>query len=489
MVLSSLETKEIPSTKRRSFQRASRRRHHRHMLVTMAAVLSRAAPLSAWISSSKTLRSINIRSVPTLQSQYINVASRRARPRSLCFSLSSDSDQEGPSDPFDGELNDGNQDNDEDTDDDEAFLREQLARIEQLEDMLSEFEDMDFEEDDEGLQETDDLLLEDSDTGGSRTKRLGDNIDDQDLLWDTDSLTELLGTIDDDDEEEVSVKEIRQQTPQSSTRSTTQTKKLSPLDTLEQALSQGVVPVSASVGTDSLPGDFGFDPLDLSTKDYFRQVQQFLLQLVPASEDDEDGLAKDNVDISSSMPRPRALILRDYREAEIRHSRLAMLAAIFWPLQEMLDRLLLRSDQFGPLIYGPVTLPYFPLLMTAIMLLLGYLDIYSQAIKDMDQIGDAYLPGDCFWDPLRILDGSPDVTKRRMQERELFNGRAAMLAVIFFTFEEATSRKPLIEIEGNALLFQPIYQIPFIQQWLDAQFSQTDPEVVFYTPVDTSLLP
>jgi hypothetical protein len=43
------------------------------------------------------------------------------------------------------------------------------------------------------------------------------------------------------------------------------------------------------------------------------------------------------------------------------------------------------QGQFGPLIYGPVT--YFPLTMAAIMLLLGYLDIYSQAIKDMDKVG------------------------------------------------------------------------------------------------------
>jgi Chlorophyll A-B binding protein len=164
--------------------------------------------------------------------------------------------------------------------------------------------------------------------------------------------------------------------------------------------------------------------------------------------------------------------LRDYREAEIRHSRLAMLAAMIWPLQEMLDRLLLDEDLYGPLLYGPVTLPYFPLLMTAILLLLGYLDIYSMAIKEMDDIGDAYLPGDCFWDPLRILAGTAPDTKRRMQERELFNGRAAMLAVAAFVWEELVTGLPVIEVEGNELLFQPLYQVPFVQSFLDAQFSR-----------------
>ncbi|EEC44580.1 predicted protein, partial [Phaeodactylum tricornutum CCAP 1055/1] len=137
--------------------------------------------------------------------------------------------------------------------------------------------------------------------------------------------------------------------------------------------------------------------------------------------------------------------LRDYREAEIRHGRLAMLASTFWPLQEMLDRLLLDDDQYGSLIYGSVTLPYFPLVMTAIMLLLGYLDVYSQAVKDMDEIGEAFLPGDCFWDPLKVLEGAPDSMKRNMQERELFNGRVAMLAFAAFVWEEGITHLPLIE--------------------------------------------
>jgi light-harvesting complex I chlorophyll a/b binding protein 1 len=223
---------------------------------------------------------------------------------------------------------------------------------------------------------------------------------------------------------------------------------------LEQALLQGVVPPGSAVGTDALPGDFGFDPLDLASNDYFGRVQNFVLTLIPAKNDNEE-----QPEYKVPLNRPKALILRDYREAEIRHSRLAMLAAVIWPLQELLDRFFLDEDQFGPLIYGPVTLPYFPLLMTAIMLLLGYLDIYSKSIKDMEKLGDAYLPGDCFWDPLSMLAGAPDTMKRRMQERELLNGRAAMLAVLLYTFEEIMTHKALIEIGGNELLFEPAYQV------------------------------
>ena len=41
--------------------------------------------------------------------------------------------------------------------------------------------------------------------------------------------------------------------------------------------------------------------------------------------------------------RPGGVILRDYRDCEVRHSRLAMLAAVIWPLQEV--RLKSQSDE------------------------------------------------------------------------------------------------------------------------------------------------
>ena len=285
---------------------------------------------------------------------------------------------------------------------------------------------------------------DDDDDGLDYNDESKDNNDDDDaaandelLLWDEYSLTELLASVpyDDDDEDDDDDDDDNLDSGNSAAaiwRAET---------TLEQALLQGVVPVSAGVGSECLPGDYGFDPLQLATKDYFFQTQRWLLNLIPggsssASSSGAGGAVAGDIDdeeedvdtkqqqqqqqSSPSPPRPHALILRDYREAEIRHGRLAMLAAIFWPLQEMLDRLLLDEDLFGPLIYGPVTLPYFPLVMTAIMMLLGYLDIYSQAIKQRDYIGEAFLPGDCFWDPLRMLEGAPDRMKRNMQERELF---------------------------------------------------------------------
>ncbi|KAL7467778.1 hypothetical protein ACHAXS_008017 [Conticribra weissflogii] len=249
------------------------------------------------------------------------------------------------------------------------------------------------------------------------------------------------------------------------------------IEDLEKALLGGVVPAEAGVGSGLLPGDYGFDPLELATKDYFKQVQNFILKLVPKRKDQrydeanpEAGAALPTRGFVGEEDRPPALILRDYREAEIRHGRLAMLAAVIWPIQEILDRIFI-PESFGEttVMYGGPTLPFLPLLMTFLMLNLGYLDIYSSEIKE-NESGDAFLPGECFWDPLSVMEGAPDLMKRNMQEREILNGRAAMIAVAAFIFEETMTHHPIITLHGNDLLFEPAYQVPFIQAWLDLQF-------------------
>jgi hypothetical protein len=366
----------------------------------------------------------------------------------------------------------------------QEFLKRELEHLETLEQMLAE-----LEEDLEGLYDDDD----DDDDEDSEDLTL-------DLLYldkddeDVEDLLSLLETADEDghdmnvdmdmnmnmedntDEEPLLPKELLNIYTKPTDPNTA-------AQSLELALKEGVVPADAGVGSQCLAGDYGWDPLDVASKDYILQTQSYLLRLLPGGKqqqqqqqhlDDPNHDRDPNLDpVPYILPkRPTALILRDYREAEIRHGRLAMLAAMIWPLQEMLDKMLLEpSDQFGPLLFGPVTLPYFPLFMTLCMMMLGYLDIYAAAIKDRDEIGEAFLPGDCFWDPLSILEGAPATMKRNMQERELFNGRVAMLAIAAFLFEEGTTHLPLLSIEGNELLLEPAYEVPFIQEWLDAQFA------------------
>jgi light-harvesting complex I chlorophyll a/b binding protein 1 len=362
----------------------------------------------------------------------------------------------------DNNKHDDHYSNDEDDDEDieeeesdEAFLKRELTRLESLEDLLDEIENYCLIEDmcdDDNVDDDgdDDNDYDDNDDFNGVGGPDDDDIDELfSLLQETDSIgIDQLVDEDNDDEDDNEDDDDRCIPDLASFG-------------LEQALLQGVVPANAQVGGDTLPGDWGFDPLHLAEKDYIHQAQYQLLSILPGGNPMKD---------PPPRPRPSALVLRDYREAEIRHGRLAMLAATFWPLQEKLDKLVLQDDQFGPLIYGPITLPYFPLIMTLLMMLLGYLDIYAKAIKEEEGIGDAFLPGDCFWDPLRVLEGAPPSMKRNMQERELFNGRVAMVAFAAFVFEEATSHQALVDITSNELLFVPAYQISFIQDWLDGQF-------------------
>jgi len=335
---------------------------------------------------------------------------------------------------------------DNDDDDEEAFLLEQLEWIKAME-KESEY--------DGELSALDDEMMDNDDFSDLLPFESDDDDDDED---DDPKDTELVAL-----EEELSVP-----LPESA-------------ETLEKALLEGVVPVGADVGSESLPGDFNFDPLNFAARDYIGRAQHFTINLVPENRNNRVAAAAATEVERSYQERPKALILRDYREAEIRHGRLAMLAAIFWPLEEMLDELFLDENQFGSLVYRTgFTLPFFPLLMTAVMLLLGYLDVYSQERKSMDKIGEAFLPGDCFWDPLSMLKDAPDTMKRNMQERELFNSRTAMLAVAAYFWEELTTGKPLILIPGNELLFRPAYENPFIQSWLDSLFQEPSP--VFYFP-------
>jgi hypothetical protein len=415
----------------------------------------------------------------TRSSQTRRRKSSRLRPRaSLSFSTTRlfSEDYEHDHDDDDRDLH-GNQNQNardaekypEETEQD--FCKRQLAHLESLEEMLAELEqgimyedddDDDNDEDDEDMTLDDSLYLDQDDE------------DVEDLL----SILETADDDDDDDDQDIDREEEDDQMPvfpkELLNIYTKPTDPNTAAQSLELALREGVVPADAGVGSNCLAGDFGWDPLDLASQDYILPTQRFLLRWLPGGQGQPEPEPEyASAEQSYILPqRPTALILRDYRQAEIRHGRLAMLAAMIWPVQEMLDGMLLEPEQFGPLLFGQyITLPYFPLFMTLCMMGLGYLDIYAAAIKDRDEIGEAFLPGDCFWDPLRILEGAPASMKRNMQERELFNGRVAMLAIAAFLFEEGTTHLPLISIEGNELLLEPAFAVPFIQEWLDLKFA------------------
>jgi len=153
------------------------------------------------------------------------------------------------------------------------------------------------------------------------------------------------------------------------------------------------------VGDKTLAGDAGFDPLEFA--------------------DTPDALAW-------------------YREAEIKHARLAMLAAFGWPLSELTNfGGLLNGDGRAPSILngglGEVSPAYWALCVAAAIFWEGK-GLDKQFGKKAD-----YLPGMLGVDPLGM--DSP-----AFREAEILNGRVAMVAITAFALEEAITKAPIFPI-------------------------------------------
>jgi len=167
----------------------------------------------------------------------------------------------------------------------------------------------------------------------------------------------------------------------------------------------------------NVPGDAGFDPLGLCT------------------------------DVTT---------FANYREAETKHGRLAMLAAIAWPLAELGDRELAEEGKIDILAdTGGRALPQltggledqFVELFLAILLVVGsFFELNFTKPKDGP-------PGDYGVDPLQLRKYQvPEwmsglLPKRRpwTAEAEIKHGRLAMFAVLYDFVDELVTGNPVVE--------------------------------------------
>jgi len=218
-----------------------------------------------------------------------------------------------------------------------------------------------------------------------------------------------------------------------------------------------LIPSKSVVGDGAMVGDKGFDPLGFA-----------------------DSVEK----------------LRIYKEAELKHGRLAMLAALGWPVSEALDKPLAAALGMKSLLVAtPVGIAngvaeggeallrapsllngglgeVSPLFWAGVLAFSAGTEIYATKIQkragfratlaalgaeeltgvDIDgdgQVGaptllkaDSYLPGDLGFDPLGLYKGS-DEDKRTMQLKEVNNGRLAMIAITGYAFNEAATKIPV----------------------------------------------
>lgn len=149
------------------------------------------------------------------------------------------------------------------------------------------------------------------------------------------------------------------------------------------------------------------------------------------------------------------------REAEIKHSRLAMLAAVGWPLAELWDKpladaaglptLLTKVGSSPSLLNGgldKVSIGYW----VAIVALAGVIEIENMKMKD--DKGKAYMPGDCNFDPLNFFPEDKE-GQMAMMTKEIKHGRIAMMAVLGFAVQEFFIGKPVVA--ETPFFFHPIF--------------------------------
>jgi len=172
-------------------------------------------------------------------------------------------------------------------------------------------------------------------------------------------------------------------------------------------------------------GDYGFDPLGFSEKLDFYAMQ----------------------------------------ESEVRHARLAMLAAVGWPMSELLAPSWMLQHGCAPSVLNGVN----PLSFLAIAGFLGAAGFFEYKTslrasldtpmgkmheKDMSAVWKYGVAGDYNFDPLNWYASCGDDFKGRkgLRDVELSHGRVAMLGITYFAAWEALTGHPIVE---NNMLFHP----------------------------------
>jgi Chlorophyll A-B binding protein len=146
--------------------------------------------------------------------------------------------------------------------------------------------------------------------------------------------------------------------------------------------------------------------------------------------------------------------LKRYREAELTHGRVAMLATIGFLVGEAVEgsSFLWDASVTGPAITHLAQVPpvFWILLVTGIGAAeqkraeIGWVDPKDVPVAQPGLLRKDYIPGDIGFDPLGLKPQDP-VEFMTMQNKELQNGRLAMLAAAGFMAQELVDGKGILE--------------------------------------------
>jgi len=144
--------------------------------------------------------------------------------------------------------------------------------------------------------------------------------------------------------------------------------------------------------------------------------------------------------------------LKKYREAEIKHGRLAMLASVGWPISELFHPTLsefTKSPNFlsinnkVPSILNGGLEKINPIFFMSIIVFTTTVE-YVSINKKKSNYFDDKIPGDLDFDPLKLYVNKDPITKRDLELKELNNGRLAMLAITYYALSEFINNNAII---------------------------------------------
>lgn len=146
--------------------------------------------------------------------------------------------------------------------------------------------------------------------------------------------------------------------------------------------------------------------------------------------------------------------LKRYREAEVTHGRVAMLATVGFLVGEKVEgsSFLFDSQISGPAIthLSQVPVGFWVALTIAIgaaetkRAQIGWVEPENVPVDQPGLLRADYTPGDIGFDPLGLKPSDPEELKI-MQTKELQNGRLAMLAAAGFMAQELVDGKGIVE--------------------------------------------
>ena len=139
----------------------------------------------------------------------------------------------------------------------------------------------------------------------------------------------------------------------------------------------------------------------------------------------------------------------DCKEAELKHGRIAMFAAIGWPISEVYHNQIANSLQMESILTKYDTVPSFlnggmekinPTFYFVVIILASIIELISMIeLISFEKSKEIFI-----YDPMNIYKNITNFEQKILEIRERHLGRYAMIAVTWYSFSEYVSNIPII---------------------------------------------